>query len=191
MNQQSFLILHGLGGSGQDHWQTWLAKELAGRNYHVSYPVFSTFDSPNKEVWLQELDAAMDLLPKHLPLTVVTHSLGSIIWLHYAARLNKKIANKAILVAPPSPKVILSEAKSFFPVPLDRRALSLAAEETLFIHSSNDPYCSLKDADLYKNMGLSSITFPNMGHINPASGYGRWEWILDQCLMEKRSAVGV
>ncbi len=191
MSKQSYLILHGLGGSGQDHWQTWLAHELAERNYHVSYPVFSNFDSPNKEVWLEELAGTIETLPKHQPLTVITHSLGCILWLHYTADLNKNIASRAILVAPPSPRIVLSEAKSFFPVPLDRKSLSAAATETLFIHSSNDPYCSLNDAILYQNIGFPSITFPKMGHINTASGHGRWPWILEQCLMSGKRAISV
>ena len=32
------LIVHGLGGSGPDHWQTWLASRLAARGVSVSYP---------------------------------------------------------------------------------------------------------------------------------------------------------
>lgn len=191
MNKRNFLILHGLGGSGQDHWQTWLAEELAARNYQVFYPVFSNFDSPNKEVWLKDLASTLDLIPKHQPLTVITHSLGCILWLHYAARFKRNIASRAILVAPPSPRVILSEAQSFFPVPLDRKSLYVAAEETLFVHSSNDPYCSLEDTIFYKNIGLPSITFPNMGHINAASGHGEWPWILEQCLMTETRAVSV
>ena len=191
MNQQNFLIIHGLGGSGVNHWQTWLAQKLAERNYHVSYPVFSNFDSPNKKVWLEELASTIDSIPKHQPLTVITHSLGCILWLHYAAHVNKNIASRAILVAPPSPRIVLSEATSFFPVPLDRKSLLTAADETLFIHSSNDPYCSLSDAILYKNLGLPSTTFPNMGHINAASGHGKWTWILDQCLLMEKREISV
>lgn len=185
--QNHFLIIHGLNGSGHDHWQTWLTQELTARNYDVSYPVFSNFHSPNKDKWIGELASALDAIPKNRPLTVITHSLGCMLWLHYAAKLNKSIADRAILVAPPSPRVILAEAKSFFPVPLDKRSLTLAANQTLFVHSSNDPYCSLEDSLLYKNIGLPSITFPNMGHINTGSGHGEWPWILEQCLEEKKA----
>ncbi|GHI01540.1 RBBP9/YdeN family alpha/beta hydrolase [Neobacillus kokaensis] len=191
MNRQSFLILHGLGGSGQDHWQTWLAEKLTTQGFNVYYPTFSNFDFPNKKIWLKELDEVLGRVPKDHQLTVITHSLGCLLWLHYTAHLNKTLASRAILVAPPSPRVVLSEAKSFFPVPLERKSLSLAAKETLFIHSSNDPYCSLEDANFYKNIGLPTITFPNMGHINTASGHGEWGWILEQCLISEKSAVGV
>lgn len=182
MNQNSFLILHGLGASGPDHWQTWLAYELKQRNQHVLYPTFSNFDSPNKTVWLEELLKLMKTIPKNNNLTVITHSLGCILWLHYASSQNKRFANKVILVAPPSPSIILSEAKSFFPVPLDGNRLKKTAEEILFVHSSNDPYCSSDDSKNYINLGLPSITIPNAGHINTQSGHGKWPWVLDLSL---------
>lgn len=182
MNQESFLIIHGLGGSGLDHWQTWLADELSKRNYHVCYPTFSNFDSPNKEIWMEELSFAMKTIPEKHTLTVITHSLGCLLWLHYTAAHNKRIAMKAILVAPPSSTIILQEAKTFFPVPLNSGSLSRAAEETLLVHSSNDPYCSMEDSKNYINLGAPTITLPNMGHINPQSGYGKWPWILEICM---------
>jgi predicted alpha/beta hydrolase family esterase len=182
MNEISFLIIHGLHGSGSDHWQTWLSNELKNRNYQVTYPVFSKFHNPNKEVWLDELSEAIEAMPKHTKKIVVTHSLGGVLWHHYAALQKNKIADHVILVAPPSPAVVLPEAKSFFPVPLKGSNLTQSADKTIFIHSSNDPYCSLEDALHYHRLNLPTITFPNMGHINTASGHDKWPWILDLCL---------
>ena len=182
MNQQHFLIIHGLGGSGQDHWQTWLADTLTEKNYQVSYPTFSTFHSPNLKVWLAELHLAIQTIPADSELTVITHSLGCLLWLHYAAAQDKKLAKRVILVAPPSPAITITEAKSFFPVPLNNNHLSRTAEEILFIHSNNDPYCTIEDASHYLNLEYPSIVLPNAGHINPASGYGKWPSILDLTL---------
>ncbi|WP_312474262.1 alpha/beta hydrolase [Neobacillus sp.] len=191
MNQQSFLFIHGLGGSGPDHWQTWLAHELTLRNYHVSYPTFTNVDSPNKEVWMEELAAAIENTPENNSLTVITHSLGCLLWLHYAASQNKRLAKQAILVAPPSPKIILSEAKNFYPVPLNKNQLSVVAEETQFVHSSNDPFCSNEDAKTFLGLGLPSIILPNAGHINTNSGHGKWPWILDVCLNSEKMVQSI
>ncbi|MEH7354585.1 alpha/beta hydrolase [Neobacillus drentensis] len=182
MNQQSFLIIHGLGGSGPDHWQTWLAHELTERNYHVCYPTFSQFESPIRKVWLEELHSAVKTIPTDHRLTVITHSLGCILWLHYAEIQTKRLAQQIILVTPPSPTIVLSEAKSFYPVPLKGQHLSRTAEDTLFVHSSNDPYCSMEDAKNYLNLAFPSIVLPNAGHINTNSGHGKWPWMLDLCL---------
>jgi predicted alpha/beta hydrolase family esterase len=189
MNQQSFLIIHGLGGSGPDHWQSWLAQELVKRNYDVCYPTFSKFNSPNKQAWLEELNEAIETIPADSQLTVITHSLGCLLWLHYAASHPKRIAKQAILVAPPSPVKVLTEAKSFFPVQLFDNLLNKAAESTLFVHSSNDPYCSLEDAQNYLNFSHPSIILPNAGHINTNSGHGKWPWILEQCLTNEKIAI--
>ncbi|MEH7331313.1 alpha/beta fold hydrolase [Neobacillus drentensis] len=191
MTKHSFLILHGLGGSGPDHWQSLLAHELTQRNFHVCYPTFSNFDSPNLQVWLDELDTALKTIPKDHRLTVITHSLGCILWLHYTANQNKRIADQVILVAPPSPAIVLPEAASFYPVPLNKTLLSTASEETLFIHSSNDPYCSMEDAKNYLNLALPSITIPNAGHINTHSGHGKWPWMLEQCLTTEKIVLNV
>ncbi|MGG3468254.1 alpha/beta fold hydrolase [Neobacillus pocheonensis] len=186
MNQKSFLIIHGLGGSGPDHWQSWLAHDLKQRNFHVCYPIFSNFDSPNLEIWLEELSSALKTIPENDNLTVITHSLGCVLWLHYAALHNKRIADRVILVAPPSPAFILPEATSFYPVPLNKTNLSRLSEDTLFVHSTNDPYCSMEDAKQYLNLTLPAVTFPNAGHINTDSGHGKWHWILEECLESEK-----
>jgi predicted alpha/beta hydrolase family esterase len=82
--------------------------------------------------------------------------------------------NEVILVAPPSPLIVLPEAASFYPIPLNGENLADAADETWFVHSTNDPFCSIDDTTHYLKLGVSAIAFPKMGHINTASGYGVW-----------------
>ncbi|MEH7108774.1 RBBP9/YdeN family alpha/beta hydrolase [Bacillus sp. JJ1764] len=191
MKQHSFLIIHGLGGSGAEHWQTWLAGALRESGYHVSYPTFPDFDTPFLYDWLEELEFAVKSIPEGNQLTVVTHSLGCLLWSHYAAKQNERIAHQAILVAPPSPSKVIPVAKSFYPVPLNQYDLSKAAENTIFVHSSNDPYCSLEDAKAFINLGLPSKILPNAGHINIQSGHGKWQWILEKCLLTVEQAVTI
>lgn len=182
MNGYSFLIIHGLGGSGPDHWQTWLYDELIKRKFNVCYPTFSDFDCPNKDVWLDELSSSLKSLPDNHRKIVITHSLGGLLWQHFAAIHNKKYADHVILVAPPSPKVVIPEVSSFYPVPLNGNHLAKVANETLFVHSNNDHYCSVEDSTHYLKLNVPSIIFPNMGHINTVSGHGKWPWILDLCM---------
>jgi predicted alpha/beta hydrolase family esterase len=79
MKKHSFLLIHGLGGSGPQHWQSWLYNELKQRNIHVHYPIFSNYDSPSKDVWLQELASAFENIPENHQVTVLAHSLGCIL----------------------------------------------------------------------------------------------------------------
>lgn len=182
MNKYSFLLIHGLFGSGPDHWQSWLYNELKQRNFPVVYPTFSKFNTPKKDIWLDELSSAVQSLPEDHKKIIITHSLGGVLWQHFSALQNKKAADQVILVAPPSPKIVLTEAKSFFPVPLSEKNLSRSAEKTLFVHSTNDPYCSMNDASHYLNLNFPAVTLENMGHINTESGHGKWPWILDLCM---------
>jgi len=189
MNEQSFLIIHGLGGSGSDHWQSWLAAKLDQQNYHVVYPTLKNFYTPNIDVWMEELTAVIESIPASHHLTVITHSLGCLLWMHYTASNKKRSADKVILVAPPSPTVVIPDAASFFPVPIDRNSLSNAAKETLFIHSDNDHYCSLQDAEPYLKLGMQAIILPDAGHINTDAGFGKWPWIFDLCVSRTTNYV--
>ncbi len=51
----AFLLVHGLAGSGPEHWQTWLAGRLCARGLDVSYPSLPDADSPRLERWLEAL----------------------------------------------------------------------------------------------------------------------------------------
>lgn len=180
--KRSFLILYGLGGSGPDHWQSWLARGLAARGEAVHYPSLPNPDHPDKDQWLNALAQSMDAIPADEELTVVAHSLACILWFHYAAQGVQRKAEHVFLVAPPSVHTKLDEVASFFPVPARLEEVRNAAVQTLFIQSSNDPYCTLEDSLVYQGIGVPHLTLPDMGHINIASGYGPWEWILKLCL---------
>lgn len=182
MAEYSFIIIHGLGGSGFNHWQTWLAQQLKQRNFNVFYPAFSNFNHPKKNVWLQELQATLADVPKHHKKIVITHSLGGLLWQHFALMEKQQIVDQAIMIAPPSPAVTIPAARSFFPVPLSRENLTRVSGKTLLIHSTNDPYCSMEDTRQYYHFNLPAITLKNHGHINVESGHGKWPLILDLCL---------
>ncbi|MNC15214.1 putative hydrolase YdeN [compost metagenome] len=180
--KRSFLILYGLGGSGPDHWQSWLARGLSARGETVHYPSLPNPDHPDKNQWLDSLAQSIGAIPADEELTVVAHSLACILWFHHAAQGVQRKAERVFLVAPPSVHTKLDEVASFFPVPDRLEEVQHAAAQTLLIQSSTDPYCTLEDSLVYQRMGVPSLTLPDMGHINIASGYGPWEWILKLCL---------
>ncbi|MEW4368793.1 RBBP9/YdeN family alpha/beta hydrolase [Paenibacillus kandeliae] len=177
----SYLLLHGLGGSGPEHWQTWLSAQLTERGERVYYPQFPNHDEPSLAIWLQELSELMDAIPQDEELIVITHSLGCILWFHYAATLPTRRVKQAIIVAPPSAQIQLPEIQEFFPPPHPER-LKLAADATLIVQSSNDPFCELSNTLFYAEIGVPSIMLPDMGHINTASGHGPWPFILHLAL---------
>src|SRR5688572_11527903 len=137
---QSFLIVHGLGGSGPLHWQSWLAERLREQGESVSYPDLSDPDEPSLGAWLAALEGE---LAGHDPngLVAVCHSLGAVTWLHLAARAERKLAERVLLVAPPSAGAGVPEIAEFVPAPLDAAAVARAAVSTRVVCcEAGDPY---------------------------------------------------
>lgn len=182
---RSFLIMYGVGGSGPDHWQTWLQQELVKQGETVRFPDFPDKDQPDKDVWLAHLSSVFEEIPQDEEVIVVAHSLACIMWFHYAVSYSKRKVQRAILVVPPSPFLEYEPVMTFFPVPENMHAIARAAEKSLFVLSSTDPYCSVADASRYLDLGIPCVMLPKMGHINVEAGYGPWPWILDVCLKEQ------
>ena len=169
------LILHGWGGSDFPHWQSWLACELAKEYGTVSFFKFSNPDAPKLDMWKREL---IEHLSDFKPDILLCHSLANILWLHLCHDEKIQELQKLYLVAPPSLSCDIEELESFFPVLVPKR---LYAKETLLITSTNDPYMCVEEAeDLQKKLGVKMKVLQDAGHVNAQSGYGKWEWILQE-----------
>lgn len=69
--------------------------------------------------------------------------------------------------------------KHFFPLQPPKE---LHAKESLLITSTNDHYLSVEEAQaLQKALDVKMKVLQNAGHINTASGYGMWEWMVEEC----------
>ena len=181
-NNRSFLILHGLGGSGAQHWQTWLANTLRSRGENVCYPTLPDFDAPELEAWLSSL---RQLLPQiEGEQVVICHSLSVLLWLHHAQSTSLPPVERLLLVAPPGPSAGVPEIESFLPPPLDKAALQRSARSAQLVCTDADPYCSERASIFYgQPLGLPIELLPlEAGHINVASGYGPWPWVEQWCL---------
>ena len=176
----SFLILHGLQGSGPDHWQSWLAGRLRERGERVRYPDLPEPDSPRLDSWLEALDHE---LHDSAGVVVVCHSLACVLWLQHARRgAPGGAVARVLLVAPPSPSVGLP-ASGFFPLPVEPDEVAGAAGSTLVVWSDDDPYCPEGAGLLYAEpLGLLSCELSGRGHINPDAGFGPWPAVERWCL---------
>lgn len=178
----SYLILHGFGGSTGGHWQEWLAHELQGREKSVWFPQFTNWDHPDKTDWLAELKQTIAHIPEEEPLRVITHSLGCILWMHYAAQPNTRIAESVTLVSPPACDTKMQELRSFFPVPEGYDYLRKSARHSLLITATNDPYLPPEKWAQYAPYRVPIRILPDVGHINVSSHFGPWPWMLEHCL---------
>ena len=170
------LLLHGWGGSDYPHWQSWLAGEIAKEYGCVYFLKFSDVDTPKYDVWMQELQTALD---EFKPDIILCHSLANTLWFHYCLHntLEKKL-QKLYLVAPPSMQCDIEELYEFFPV---QTPTTLNAMNAMLITSTNDPYMSQNEAhNLQKKLGIEMKVLENAGHINAESGFGAWPWIREE-----------
>jgi predicted alpha/beta hydrolase family esterase len=170
----AFLILHGLEGSGPQHWQTWLTGRLRARGFEVACPSLPAADNPRLEEWLEALGAELARLPA-ADTSVLCHSLGSLLWLQHAARRRGPQVARALLVTPPQPDEDDPQSAGFRPVPLDRDGVAAAARETLLVCSTDDPWCPRATSRrIAEEVAVPIEWIERAGHVNTDAGYGPW-----------------
>jgi predicted alpha/beta hydrolase family esterase len=176
----AYLILHGIEGSGPQHWQTWIAGRLRERGEQVAYPDLPDADAPRLDRWIGALDEELERLPL-AETTLLCHSLGCLLWLHRSSAPGAPEVARALLVAPPQPDVEVPGSTGFRPVPLGRSA----ARETRFVCSTDDPWCPREASQRMADaVGAPVDWLGDAGHVNTDAGYGPWPQLEAWCLGE-------
>ncbi len=171
-----FLLLHGLQGSGPDHWQTWLAGRLRDAGHAVRFPVLPEPDRPDPAAWDAALREELRAFGAGPGSTVIAHSLGCVLWLRHAVRAGAgAVVERVLLVAPPCPEAGVPEILPFFDVAPTPEATAAAAEATRLVCSDDDPFCPPGAAARYcVVLLLATDLLPGRGHLNPDAGLGPW-----------------
>ncbi len=153
------LIVPGLRGSGDAHWQSWLHAQWPG-SIRVEQADNAT---PDLSVWSERLGAEIDAARE--PVWIVAHSFGTLASLHASVGREQRIAG-LLLVAPADPDKFGVREQ------LPDQTLDIPA---ILVASSNDPWMTLDKARaLARTLGLSFLNLGAAGHINTDSGYGPW-----------------
>jgi predicted alpha/beta hydrolase family esterase len=170
------LIVPGLRDHVAEHWQTLLATDLAaqGRKVRVVPPMGRTdLDCAAKVAAIEREAQAIQG-----PVVLVAHSGGCVMVAHWARQTRRAIEG-ALLAAPPDferpmpegyPTLEQLRASGWLPVP--RRTLPFPS---LVAASRNDPLGDYaRVAQLARDWGSRLIDLGEVGHLNPASGFGKW-----------------
>lgn len=159
------VVLPGIGGSGETHWQTlWEAEDPSFKRFAPS-----NWDAPDLADWIEALDRSLS--DSEEPPVLIAHSLACLLVAHAAPRIASKVGG-AFLVAVPDPDgpSFPAEASSFGMAP--SRPLSFPS---LIVASGNDPYGSLDYARRRaREWNAGFVEMGNLGHINGSSGLGSW-----------------
>lgn len=143
----AIVILPGIGGSGESHWQTfWQKSDPSMVRFQPT-----DWDKPDLNDWLAALDRAIEEAAQ-API-LVAHSLACLLVAHWAARGPGRQVQGAFLVAvpdPDGPAFPAVEAASFRAVP--ETTLPFPA---LVVASSDDPYGSVSYAlEVARRLGV-------------------------------------
>jgi predicted alpha/beta hydrolase family esterase len=160
------LIVPGLDGSEREHWQSQWERDLAD-----AYRVVQTdWRRPDRDTWLLRLIEEIERRPGSV---LVGHSLGATLIAHLAALRPDLPIGAGLLVAPadPDPRRIAAPGiETFAPVPM-----ALFRFPAIVVASRNDRHMPQARAEhLARLWGATFVDAGSIGHINVASGHGRW-----------------
>lgn len=160
------LVVPGLNGSTGDHWQShWLAD-------HDEAKLVDQADWANPQAgrWLHRLEEAVVANPGAL---IVAHSLGVMLTARLAKSSVAPLVGGALLVAPADiERTSKLHARSYEFGTIPRDELPFPA---LMVASRDDIYMSLEKAQaLAGTWNVPLVDLGYVGHINVASGFGRW-----------------
>lgn len=180
------LVVPGLGGSGDQHWQTHLQRTFpeAVRVHQQDW------DKPDLTTWLERLARAIEARPGGV---LVAHNLGCPLVAHLVARQRDLPIAAALLVAPAdveSARHTPGHTRGFAPIP--RLPFPF---RSIVVASTNDPFMDFDRAcDLAKAWCAELIDAGPCGHINVAAGFGPWpagERIVESLLVRVRNSSPV
>jgi predicted alpha/beta hydrolase family esterase len=166
------VIVPGLRGHVEDHWQTRLAARLPGA------VVVPSFDRDKRDLAGRVADLHQVVLNAGAPVTIVAHSAGVLTTVHWA-RTHSLPVRGALLATPPDlaqplpaeyPSLEELAESGWLPIPCDRLRFP-----SILAASTNDALADMaRVRAMAASWGSRFIDIGPVGHLNPASGYGEW-----------------
>lgn len=159
-------MLPGLGNSGEGHWQTLWQQQFGFKRVEQS-----EWDAPVCNTWIDTIDAAV-IQHEISNVILVAHSLASTTVAAWAKKYNRPIKG-ALMVAPSD-----TEAETYPPGTTGFNPMCLVKLPfpSITVMSENDYYVKPERAKYFADCWGSKLgSIGNAGHINVASGYGKWD----------------
>ena len=173
MTAATVVLVPGLRGTVEDHWQTRLAATLP--DARCVPPLGRT--EPGLRARVALLDRTVDDVDG--PVVLVAHSAGVLVAVHWAAGYRGAAVRGALLATPPTLAAPLPEGypsiqrlRSHGWLPIPRRPLPFPS---IVAASTDDPLGNpVRLRALARAWGSRWHSLGAVGHLNPASGFGEW-----------------
>jgi len=160
------IILHGTLGSPDGNWFQWLKKELEERGMIVWLPQLPHAEQPSLREWWRFVKEQCPF-PINEETLIVGHSSGAILALVMAENNMEKIGAIADVSVFHDNSLRWQPNDRLFDVQFDWPVIRQGVNKLLFIHSDNDPYVPLNQAEyVAANAGGEMIVIPGQGHFN-------------------------
>lgn len=161
------LILHGTDSNSSANWFPWLKVELEKLDYIVWVPDLPHAEQPNIERYNKFLLSNNDWVFDS-DSVIIGHSSGAVEILGLLQSLSENtVVNKCILVGSFKDDLGWNSLKELFLTPFNFEKIKKHANEFIFIHSDNDPYCPLEHAEyLSQKVGGKLILIKGQGHFS-------------------------
>lgn len=161
------LVIPGLGGSEEEHWQArWASRLQTGRIVEQD-----DWHAPTPEAWCGRIVEAVTAATR--PVVLIAHSLGVVASVEAVPALPPGVVRGAVFVAFPDVERtpnLPDSVRAFAPVPRDPLPFP-----SLVVASRTDPYCAYERAeDFAFAWGSALVDAGESGHVNVASGHGPW-----------------
>lgn len=160
------LIIPGLNGSDVGHWQWHWQQDIPGSS--IVHQV--DWARPDLDCWVATIEHELE---RGGDAFIVAHSLGCLVAAKLAARHSAHRIKGALLVAPCDPDL----TNSFHPGAISYGRLNEGRLPfpNVLVGSLNDHYMPIdKLTDIGERWRANVLNLGMAGHINIASGYGRW-----------------
>jgi hypothetical protein len=151
MTMKNALILHGTDNDSSGNWFPWLKKQLEEKGWKVWVPDLPQADKPNIKRYNRHI-FNKDNWKFNEKSFLIGHSSGAVAILGLLQHLPEGVRiDTCILVGSFKNNLGWDALDGLFEEPFDFEEIKEKANNFIFIHSDNDPYCPLEYAQYLSN----------------------------------------
>lgn len=158
------VIFHGTEGSSNSNWIPWLKEELEIIGYEVWAPDLPNSAAPNEDAYTRHVAQAN--FPFNDETLLIGHSSGAVALLKLLPKIGTQV-HASFLVSAFENDLGMPNLGGLFTRPFDFEKIRANGGRMFFIHSDNDPYVPLAQADhLALQCAATLVPVPGEGHFN-------------------------
>jgi uncharacterized protein len=160
------IILHGTLGSPDGNWFKWLKAELENNGLEVWLPQLPHAEQPSLNEWYKFIQNECPFAINEETL-IVGHSSGAILALIIAQNNMEKVGAIVDVSVFHDNSLQWEPNNKLFDRQFDWDSIRQGANKLLFVHSDNDPYVSLDQAQFVAdNCRAELVMIPDQSHFN-------------------------